>query len=58
MFSNLLKAAVGTVLLPVDIVYDAVAGTDALMGGDHYDSRTKQKINDILENLDDVIRPE
>lgn len=58
MFGNLLKAAIGTVTLPVDLVYDAVAGTDALMGGDYYESRTKHKINDILDNLDEVTRPE
>ena len=56
MFKSLLKAAVGTVLLPVDIVADAVT-----LGGtltDKEGSYTTEALEDIFENLKDATDPD
>ncbi len=55
MFKNLFKAAIGTVLLPVNVVKDIVT----LPASAHYDKHpfasTKNACNKIAENIDKVV---
>lgn len=55
MFDKLFKAAIGTVLLPVDIVSD-VAGEIA-SGGDHRrPSQTGKRLKQISDNVDKALK--
>lgn len=56
MFKSLVKAVVGTALLPVDIVADAVT-----LGGLYTNKQktyTTERVSDILDNLKDATKPE
>ncbi len=55
MFTSLMKAAVGVVTLPIDLVADVVT----LPASAYYDRefRTVRKGREILRNLDDATKP-
>lgn len=52
MFDKLLKAAIGTVLLPVDVVRDVVTLGDSLTDSDSY---TGKRLEQIGDNLDQAL---
>lgn len=54
MFDKLLKAAIGTVLLPVEVVKDA-----ATLGGtltDEDEPYTSQRLGNIFKNIDEALK--
>ncbi len=55
MFSNLLKAAVGTVLLPVAVMKDAVTLGGELTDGE---SAIAKSCKNIGDNVDKALEPE
>jgi hypothetical protein len=56
MFDKLLKAAVGIVTLPVDVVADVVTLGGSLTDKD--EPYTVRKAGHIMDNLDDATNPE
>ena len=53
MFTNLLKAAVGTILLPVDIIRDTVTLGGAITDDE---SAIANRLKDICDNLDEATK--
>jgi hypothetical protein len=56
MFGNLLKAAVGVVKLPVDVVADVVTMGGAL--NDKPQPYTAEGLSDIIRNLEKAVDPD
>ena len=56
MFGSLLKAVVGVVTLPVDVVADAITLGGALT--DTPEPYTSKKAGQIMDNLSDAVEPE
>lgn len=54
MFDKLMKAVVGTALLPVDLTYDIITGFGIV---DEDDPATLKRLRDIMENLDRITDP-
>jgi hypothetical protein len=54
MLENLVKAAVGVVTLPINMVADIPKALDPF---DDNETRTEKNISDILDNLQKAIKP-
>lgn len=55
MLKNLFKAAIGTVLLPVNVVKDIVCLPVTAHMDEHPFANTKNACNKIAENIDKVV---
>lgn len=56
MFSKLFKAAVATVLLPVDLVVDVVSIPSTAYDDKNPLTNTEKRLKEIAKNVDDALK--